>query len=464
MGRVWVAEHLTLDTNVVVKFMATDVAATADGAARFAREASVAAAVKSPHVVQVFDHGVTPDGDAYIVMELLEGRDLAAHIAANGPMAPRDVAALVAQVAKALGKAHQVGVVHRDIKPDNIFLCDGEGGELFVKLLDFGIAKRDQHKVTSAATTTGAVVGTPYYMSPEQIVGDKDTDARTDIWSLGVVAFEAMTGKRPFEGSTVGAITLAIHTATRRITDHLPNAPAALDEWFAKACARDVKQRFQTPREAAQALLAATGDMTGSFSQVRAPMASIVGDGSDPSLSGATSGDGREPTSDGRAATHLSSVFPVPGVGARTSRRPLVIGVAVALALALAIFVVPALLKPSIDTAVNGTTTATLGAAGGKPAPAGSDENGAATWPATNTGTAAGTNAGTNGAPSGSPSSSSAPPAPSAASASTAPTASAPVVVPSRTPAGATAHPVGRPTTTTVKPTKPRTRDDDDIK
>ena len=465
MGRVWVAEHLTLDTNVVVKFMATDVAATADGAARFAREASVAAAVKSPHVVQVFDHGVTPDGDAYIVMELLEGRDLAAHIAANGPMAPRDVAALVAQVAKALGKAHQVGVVHRDIKPDNIFLCDGEGGELFVKLLDFGIAKRDQHKVTSAATTTGAVVGTPYYMSPEQIVGDKDTDARTDIWSLGVVAFEAMTGKRPFEGSTVGAITLAIHTATRRITDHLPNAPAALDEWFAKACARDVKERFQTPREAAQALLVATGDMTGSFSQVRAPMASIVGmgagDGSDPSLSGATSNDAREPTSDGRAATHLSSVFPVPGAGARTSRRSaLIVGGAVALALVAAIFVVPALLKPSIDQAVNGTTTATLGSAGGKPAPAGSDENGAATWPATSTGAGTGSATPPNGNPSGSATNGSAPAASSAA------TASPPVVVPSRTPAGATARPVGRPaTTTTAKPTKPgRTRDDDDIK
>ncbi|GAC1545102.1 MAG: hypothetical protein NVS3B10_09270 [Polyangiales bacterium] len=467
MGRVWVAEHLTLDTNVVVKFMANDIAATADGAARFAREASVAAAVKSPHVVQVFDHGVTAEGDAYIVMELLEGRDLAAHLTANGPMAPRDVAALVAQVAKALTKAHQVGVVHRDIKPDNIFLCDAEGGELFVKLLDFGIAKRDHHKVTSAATTTGAVVGTPYYMSPEQIVGDKDTDARTDIWSLGVVAYEAMTGKRPFEGSTVGAITLAIHTATRRITEHLPNAPAALDEWFLKACARDVKERYQTPREASQALLVATGDLAASTDAsrplLRAPMASIVGDrvgdGSDPSLSG-------EGTSDGRAATHLSSAFPLPTSGPSRARPALVIGaVAVALVVLAGMFVVPAMLKPHVDEAVSGGAPLPLGAASasagaasaraGAASPSASaatsaptDENGAAIWPAGGTAT---TSASATAATSAPPTASSTLPA---------------VVVPSRPSgpslAGSTGHPGTRPTS---KPTKPgRTRDDDDIK
>jgi serine/threonine protein kinase len=466
MGKVWIAEHLTLDTNVVVKFMANEIAATADGAARFAREASVAAAVKSPHVVQVFDHGVTPEGDAYIVMELLEGRDLAAHISANGPMAPRDVAALVAQVAKALGKAHQVGVVHRDIKPDNIFLCDAEGGELFVKLLDFGIAKRDQHKVTSAATTTGAVVGTPYYMSPEQIVGDKDTDARTDIWSLGVVAFEAMTGKRPFEGSTVGAITLAIHTATRRITDHLPDAPAALDEWFAKACARNVKERFQTPREASQALLVATGDLAQSLPLLRAPMPSMVGDGSDPSLSGASGASGAfgEPPSDGRAATHLSSVFPMPSSRPSRGRAALVLGaVGVAGLVVGGILVAQALVKPRVDQALNTASNAPFGSAmpSASASSTGTDENGAAIWPATANGggggpTATGaTPSASNSGSGGSPTASSVGPA---------------VVVPSRpavssSPAGATSRPGTRPTTTTSKPPKPgRTRDDDDIK
>jgi hypothetical protein len=342
--------------------------------------------------------------------------------------------------------------VHRDIKPDNIFLCDAEGGELFAKLLDFGIAKRDQHKVTSAATTTGAVVGTPYYMSPEQIVGDKDTDARTDIWSLGVVAYEAMTGKRPFEGSTVGAITLAIHTATRRITDHLPDAPVALDEWFAKACARDVKERFQTPREAAQALLVATGTLAQSAGLLRAPMPSMVGDTSDPSLSGVMSG---EPTSDGRAATHLSSVFPVPGVGPGASRsRPVFViaaAVVVALVVVAGMFVVPAMLKPRVEQAVNGAANPPFGATSPSGsavvAPVGTDENGAAVWPATGSAASAASATATPAIP-------------------TASSASAAVVVPSRTPGGATGRPGTRPTTTTpAKPTKPgRTRDDDDIK
>ena len=429
MGRVWVAEHLTLETNVVVKFMAKEIAATADGAARFAREASVAAAVKSPHVVQVFDHGVTPDGDAYIVMELLEGHDLGAHLSSHGPMAPRDVAALVAQVAKALGKAHQVGVVHRDIKPDNIFLCEADGGELFVKLLDFGIAKREQ-RITDAATTTGAVVGTPYYMSPEQIVGEKDIDARTDIWSLGVVAFEAMAGKRPFDGSTVGAITLSIHTKVPLLTPHLPDAAPALDEWFARACARDPKERFQTAREAAQALLVAVGELPASAGLLRAPMPSMVGDGSAPSQPSLASG-GEAPTSDGRVATSLSSVSPLPHP--RRARPALVVAaIAVVAVLVGAMFVVPALLRPRATAGTASTSSPTL-------------EDHSAVVPA-------------------------APVAPSAALAAPvdpAATASAPPTATSSVTRLAPAH-AARPPTTAVKPPRPtkpaRTRDDDDIK
>ncbi len=386
----------------------------------------------------MFDHGVTPDGDAYIVMEMLEGRDLAAHLSAHGPMAPADVAALVAQVAKALGKAHQVGVIHRDIKPDNIFLCDADGGELFVKLLDFGIAKRDQYLVSGSATTTGAVVGTPYYMSPEQIVGDKEIDARTDIWSLGVVAFEAMTGRRPFEGTTVGAITLAIHTGTRRITDHLPTAPAALDEWFAKTCARDPKERFQTPREVSQALLAAVGGAP-SAGLLRAPLPSIVGEGSDPSL-----GSASDAPSDGRAATNLSSVFPVP-----KPNRPhpaLLAGAAAAIVVVAALFIVPGMLSSSRGVATDDAHRASASGApttlgGVAPAASGS---GVQADPAAVTSASA------------------------SASAQAAPSESAirlSGVVPSRPSAAvAPSKPVPRPTTT-AKPPKPgRTRDDDDIK
>jgi serine/threonine-protein kinase len=250
MGTVWIAEHLVLETHVVVKLMTKQVAGHPEGATRFAREAAIAAAVKSPHVVQVFDSGVTADGVAYIVMELLEGRDLGADLVTNGRMEPAEVAVVVAQLVKALATAHRVGVVHRDIKPENVFLCDVEPGEIFVKLLDFGTAKDEQR--APYATVTGQLLGTPYYMSPEQLLGG-EIDARADIWSLGVLAFEALTGTRPFEGATVGAITLAIHTQSPRMTDVVPGLPPALDQWFARACARDPAERFPTVRMAGEA-------------------------------------------------------------------------------------------------------------------------------------------------------------------------------------------------------------------
>ncbi len=258
MGTVWLAEHQGLETHVVVKLMTKEVAGNAVGAARFAREAAIASAVKSPHVVQVFDTGVTPDGIAFIVMELLEGHDLGAHLTARGRMTPHEVGTLVTQLAKALAKAHRVGVVHRDLKPENVFLCDVEGGDPFVKLLDFGTAKEEQH--APFATATGELIGTPYYMSPEQILGE-EVDARTDIWSLGVLAFEALTGARPFEGATVGAITLAIHTTTPRLTDVVPELPVALDEWFARACARAPADRYADAKTAGDAFArAVTGE------------------------------------------------------------------------------------------------------------------------------------------------------------------------------------------------------------
>src|SRR5262249_26790203 len=156
MGSVWVADHLALHTSVVVKFMTQDLAANPDARARFAREAAATAQVKSPHVVQTLDHGITEDGRPYIVMELLEGRDLASQLTAGGRMSARDVAFIVTQLARALDRAHARGIVHRDIKPENIFLCDTGDGEVFVKLLDFGIAKASIPKL-DGSTKTGSL-------------------------------------------------------------------------------------------------------------------------------------------------------------------------------------------------------------------------------------------------------------------------------------------------------------------
>ncbi|HEY8077065.1 MAG TPA: serine/threonine-protein kinase, partial [Labilithrix sp.] len=329
MGKVWVAEHAGLKTEVVVKFMAppTD-ADSADMAARFDREAAIASSVKSPHVVQMFDHGVTSDDLRYIVMEKLEGHDLAEHLHQNGPMPLRDAAALVLQVAKALGRAHAQGVIHRDIKPENIFLCDQSDGELYVKVLDFGIAKSSQ-LVQSTSTVTGQVVGTPYYMSPEQIVGDHRLDSRTDVWSLGVVAFEALTGKRPFEGATVGAITLALHTTKPRMTAIKPDLPATLDDWFARVCSYNVEGRYDTAREAANALYEAIGEANPHGSAImRPPMQS------DPMIPIGVPSSGPE-----RAVTSLSTSFHVPG----TPRKPSVAMLAGAAAAVVALGVVAVL-------------------------------------------------------------------------------------------------------------------------
>jgi serine/threonine-protein kinase len=262
MGSVWVADHAALQTQVVVKFMHVQLTGDRDSVLRFSREAAAGANVKSPHVVQVHDHGIAPDGAPFIVMELLEGSDLAAHVEKSGPMPLAEVDHVISQTCKALARAHERGIVHRDIKPQNIFLTNVGGGEPFVKVLDFGIAKASgsQHSMSSA-TKTGALMGTPYYMSPEQTVGAKGVDHRTDLWALGVVAFECMTAQRPFEAETIGGLAIAICSGPMPMPSRVNRAlPLEVDRWFARACAREATQRFNSAREMADELhMLATG-------------------------------------------------------------------------------------------------------------------------------------------------------------------------------------------------------------
>ena len=321
MGSVWVAEHLALKTDVVVKFMSKELAQSPDAVARFSREAAAASQVKSPHVVQTFDHGVTTDGVPYIVMELLEGTDLAQHLEKRGRMTLAEVNAIYTQVAKALSKAHAVGIVHRDLKPDNIFLCAGEADELFVKVLDFGIAKGDAR--LGSGTTTGQVMGTPYYMSPEQIVGSRTIDLRADIWSLGVVAFELLTGARPFDGESIGALTLAIHGPLPAPSSIQPSLPPAFDAWFAKSCAVSPVDRFASVKDAARALAEAVGAAPAAV----VPFAPV-------SSAGAVDAAARTVSANLRTPTQLSSTQSVEaadGMPTR-SRAPLVIAALLVLA------------------------------------------------------------------------------------------------------------------------------------
>jgi serine/threonine-protein kinase len=260
MGSVWVGRHTTLETDVAVKFIRYDVAVGEAAVKRFEREAKLAAQIKSPHVVQMLDHGRMPDGTPYIVMELCEGESLAGRLARTGRLGLGETAALVAQVAEALGAAHELGVVHRDIKPDNVFLLASRR-KLFVKVLDFGVAKQTTLSGRGNVTNSGALVGTPLYMSPEHITSAKEADFRADLWALAVVTYEALAGAPPFVAETVGGLCIAINKgAFEPVTCRRPSLPPALDGWFARALHSDPEARFGSADAMADALAAIAGE------------------------------------------------------------------------------------------------------------------------------------------------------------------------------------------------------------
>lgn len=254
MGEVWRAEHLGLSTLVAVKLLSPTVLDSRVALARFKREAQAAASLRSANVVQVLDYGVDVDSP-YIVMELLVGETLTARLAGRAPLSPRDTARILAQVGKAVAKAHALSIVHRDLKPDNIFLVrDAE--EEVAKVLDFGIAKTLSSDALSASiqTKSGAILGTPHYMSPEQAAGRGAIDHRSDIWSLGVIAFECLTACRPFNGSTLGGLVIAICTEPIPKPSSVASVPRGFDEWFARCVSRDPSQRFQSMADASATL------------------------------------------------------------------------------------------------------------------------------------------------------------------------------------------------------------------
>jgi eukaryotic-like serine/threonine-protein kinase len=251
MGSVWVADHLTLGTQVAVKFMSPEVSQNPNLVTRFTREAHAAAQIKSVHVVQILDHGITPEGVPYIAMELLEGESLQKRLRRDGRLAPDVTARVIAQTCKALAKAHNLGIVHRDIKPANIFLTDADD-ETFVKLLDFGVAKYADGELSM--TRTNEKVGTPFYMCPEQLISAKHVDFRADLWSIGVVAYHAVMGQVPFKASTFGDLCLTVSRGVFALpTETRPDLPPTLDAWFLRALAKKPDQRFESAKHAADA-------------------------------------------------------------------------------------------------------------------------------------------------------------------------------------------------------------------
>ncbi len=262
MGVVWAARHLALETDVAVKLIRPERAAEGSALlARFEREARATARIAHPHVVQVMDYGAV-DGVPFIVMELLRGFTLADLIERGGRLSFATARSLAEQIGGALESAHEQGVVHRDIKPHNVFITEGSRGyPLFVKVLDFGVAKMVGSEGapggSAALTETGVVIGSAPYMSPEQLEGSKDVDLRSDLWSLAVIVYEALTGERPFQGGSLVTIGAAVLKGKYRPVSELrPNLPASIDDWFAKALCLDPDGRFQSAREMVAAFAA----------------------------------------------------------------------------------------------------------------------------------------------------------------------------------------------------------------
>lgn len=263
MGTVWVADHLNLGTEVAVKFIHGRYGSdNAEVTARFHVEARAAAQLKNPHVVQIFDYGLTSRGTPYMAMEMLEGESLFEHLTQKGWLPIASVRRIIRQCASALAAAHRRGVIHRDIKPDNIFLCDDGSGRAFIKLLDFGVAKVLDDERSNKLTMPGFIVGTPEYLSPEVLIGRPQDDLVVDVWALGVVAYECIVGDVPFPGDTPAAVCLRIakgeHVAPTQLRKGLD---PKIDAFFDRAFARDPSARFSTAVELAEELSRALGEV-----------------------------------------------------------------------------------------------------------------------------------------------------------------------------------------------------------
>jgi serine/threonine-protein kinase len=270
MGIVYLAQQTDLDRRVAVKVLRREALTDKEVVERFRREARVAAKLSSPHVARILDFGTTDDGYPFMVLEYLEGNDLDDELERRGALPLDETAKLIIEACEGMREAHAIGVVHRDLKPGNLFLCN-EKGKRILKVLDFGISKvtaDEQVRVTQ----TASAFGTPLYMSPEHVRSTKAVDHRTDIWSLGVILYETVTGVPPFDGSSPTAVAVAVATEPFVPPSiQRPGLPRELDDLMARLLAKDPAQRFSTVTELADALRPfAAGEFT---SEVLAPRA-----------------------------------------------------------------------------------------------------------------------------------------------------------------------------------------------
>ncbi len=263
MGAVWRARHAELETEVALKVMLAPVAGSSSGEKRFRREARAAAKLNSPHIVRVHDFGLH-EGQPYLAMELLQGEDLAQRLE-SGPPPLEETSGILRAVARAMDLAHQHGIIHRDLKPANVFLAR-QGADVVVKVLDFGVAKVEGGEPSTASTTGAGVVGSPAYMSPEQVWGEP-VSPKSDVWSLGVIAAELVLGENPFERGALAKVFQAIVSDDLpRPCELRPDLPPSLAPFFERALARSPEERFATASALAEGFAQAISEGGGADS------------------------------------------------------------------------------------------------------------------------------------------------------------------------------------------------------
>lgn len=253
MGKVFRATDLLKERSVALKVLHPDKARKEQVLARFRREAAIMMEVEHPGIVQVLDSGTSPEGVDYIAMEVLEGRTLREHLRERGAFGPKELVPIVVAIADALAVAHAKGVVHRDLKPDNVFLCQNG----VVKVVDFGLSMLD---VDDRMTKTGVMLGTPRYMAPEQIRSAKDVDPRVDIYALGVMVHELLTKASPFPASDAAQLLgCVIEGRVLRLEEQRPDLPPGLGDVVRRAMAKERRDRFATIGAFAEAFARAAG-------------------------------------------------------------------------------------------------------------------------------------------------------------------------------------------------------------